>query len=109
MLNDPSVVDAAIGFAARILKAPQSTDAERLKFAFQVATSREPDAYEQQTLTQLLQRHRVLYQENPTEAEALIESSDKYLVPDDIDVVELAAWTAVTRTLLNLYETLTRN
>jgi hypothetical protein len=109
LLNDPTVIDAAIGFAARILKAPQSTDAERLQFAFRVATGREPDVYEQQMLMQLLQRHRVSYQENPAEAEALIASCDKHLVPADIGVVELAAWTAVTRTLLNLYETLTRN
>jgi hypothetical protein len=49
------------------------------------------------------------YQQNPADAQALIESADKILVPDNLGVIEFAAWTAVTRTLLNMYETVTRS
>ena len=41
-------------------------------------------------------------------AKALLDSG---LAPldEDLDVVELAAWTSIARTILNLHETITRS
>ncbi len=54
LLNDPTFVEAARAFAARILQEGGPTTEERLNFAFRQAVSREADAEEQKLLSNLL-------------------------------------------------------
>jgi hypothetical protein len=56
----------------------------------------------------LLHEHRDQYAANPAAAEALV-SVGISARPENVDVAELAAWTSVSRVLLNLNETITRN
>lgn len=109
LLNDPSMIDAAIAFAARLLRSPQQTVNERLICGFQFAVSRSPEPAELAALKELLSDERQHYTAQPGEADALVESADDYIDVGAADPTELAAWTSVARALLNTYETVTRN
>jgi len=108
LLNDPTFVEAARVFAQRILAKGAMTDAERVAFAFHETTSRAPDDLERGVLLKLLEKNRDRYKSNAKAATEMVKIG-LAPVPKNADVVELAAWTAVCRALLNLNETVTRN
>jgi mono/diheme cytochrome c family protein len=106
LLNDPTYVEAARVFATRVME--QSAPAgDRLTFAFRQALQRTPTAQESEVLTALWQKHRDEYSKEPANAEAVLKVGE-WPVPANVDKVELAAWTSVCRTILNLHETITR-
>jgi len=70
LLNDPTYVEAARGFAERILREGGATEAERISFAFRKAVSRDASADEAEVLTELLQKHRTEYAADPAAADA---------------------------------------
>jgi hypothetical protein len=107
LLNDPSHVEAARMFAARILLEGGETDESRLIWAFGNAVARPPKSDEAAVLLRLLSRHRKEFRTNPGDAESLSLAGDAPS-PNGLDKSDLAAWTSVTRTLLNLHETITR-
>jgi hypothetical protein len=107
LLNDPSYVEAARVFAARILKDGGATDDERVTWAFQRAVSRSPRPQELEILRALLGKHREEYRVNIGAAEQLPRAG-LAPIPDAVDKSELAAWTSIARTILNLHETITR-
>jgi hypothetical protein len=108
LLNDPSFVEAARALAARILACDASNDHERVAWAWRQVLGREADATEAQRLGDLLQKHRSQFAADPQAAEALVSIGISPR-PENVDVAELAAWTSVSRVLLNLNETITRN
>lgn len=103
MLNDPSMIDAAVGLAHRAFVHENQSEVQRLQFVFQIATSREPTENEVASLQELLTKEREYYREHPEEAESLVRSIE---FPD---LADLAAWTSVSRAVLNMYETMSRN
>lgn len=105
VLNDPQFVEASRHFAQRILG--QADDTSRLVFAFRSATSRRPSQEELAALATVLQRAREYFQQNEESALQLVTVGES---PRDesIEPTELAAWTIVANTILNLDETLTR-
>lgn len=107
LLNDPTFVEAARGFAQRILTEPQGDDAQRMAWAMRTATARRPDAGEVAVLLNLLDAARAYYHENPGEAARLLGVG---LAPRDEshDPIEHAAWAEAARAILNLHETITR-
>jgi len=108
LLNDPTYVEAARGFAERILREGGATEAERISFAFRKAVSRDASADEAEVLTELLQKHRTEYAADPAAADAILKTGS-LPVPGDADRTQLAAWTSVARVILNLHEVMTRN
>lgn len=109
LLNDPTFVEAARAFAARVLgEGPRGEDDARLRWAFRTATSRSPSPAELDVLAQLLAKHRAELRDDPASAEALLGVGIAP-TPEGVEPTELAAWTSVARTLLCLSETLTRN
>ena len=107
LLNDPTYVEAARTFAARILKeAPASPDA-RVAWAWQQALQRNPRPAEAAAIRQLLDQHLTEYRRQVTSAGELLKTGFAP-APDGMDAAELAAWTHVARVLLNLHETITR-
>jgi hypothetical protein len=108
LLNDPSFVEAARALAARILACDASNDHERVAWAWRQVLGREADATEAQRLGDLLQKHRSQFAADPQAAEALVSIGISPR-PENVNVAELAAWTSVSRVLLNLNETITRN
>lgn len=108
LLNDPTFVEAARAFATRILTEGGATTYARIDFAFRQALSRGPDRWERGQITDLLIASRADYRKKPDAAKELIGigQSDP---AGQAGPVELAAWTTVARTILNLNETITRN
>jgi hypothetical protein len=56
----------------------------------------------------LLQEERIRFGADPEATRALLAVGMRPL-PDDLTSTELAAWTQVSRLVLNLHETVTRN
>lgn len=108
LLDDPTYVEAARVFAARILREGGSTTAGRLRFAYETVLNRDPRPEEAKVLCGLLDKHRQEYTDDKASAQKLVATGDS-AVPKDLDVSELAAWTSVSRVILNLSETITRS
>ncbi len=107
LLNDPTYVEAARVLAARMIRQGGSAAADRIALAYRRALAREPRPEEVELLTALLVRHRGEYTRDPSAANELLAVGDAP-VPEGVDRVELAAWTSVARSILNLHETITR-
>ena len=107
LLNDPSYVEAARAFAARIVRDGGRSVAKRIDFAFREAFSRPPLAAERTVLLGLLERHRKQFRADPDSAEQLLATGISRL-PAGVSVPELAAWTSVARALYNKHEFLMR-
>ena len=108
LLNDPTYVEAARAFAARVLRECSGRPEDRLNRAWQLALQRDPRPAEAETVRKLLDKHLTDYRANPAAARALI-STGVAPPPEGLDAAELAAWTHVARVLLNLHETITRS
>lgn len=108
LLNDPTYVEAARSFAEQILRNGGSTPRDRLNFAYRRAVSRDIKPTEAEVLERLLQTHLDEYKSDASAANELLTVGAKPL-PADLDKTELAAWTSVARTILNLHEVITRN
>jgi hypothetical protein len=107
LLNDPTFVEAARVFAEKIIQQGGGGERDKLQWAYERALSRSPNQTELKTLTTLLEKHRQKFQNDKTAAEEFLKVGDAP-VNKTIDPVELAAWTSVSRTILNLHETITR-
>ncbi len=105
LLNDPTFVEAARAFALRILREGGATTDDRLRWAWRHALGREPRDREQSTLRRLMERELAENRVAPNGAAELA----KTVASVDPDAAELAAWTSVARTILNLNESITRN
>ncbi len=108
LLNDPSFIEAARALAAKVLASKATDDGERIQWAWRQVLGRAPVAEEKMLLAGLLQKHRAEFTADPEAAEAIVSVGISER-PQDANVAELAAWTSVSRVLLNLNETITRN
>ena len=108
LLNDPTFVEAARVLATRIMREGGNTPERRIRWTWRLTLSREPLDREVNALARLYVRSRDQYRADPEAANQLI-STGLTPVPKDLDPVELAAWTSVSRALLNLSETINRN
>ena len=108
LLNDPSYVEAARAFAETIVEQGGVTNSDRLHFAFRRAVSRSPTTDEIAVLEQLLNSHLAEYQADHAAAAELLSVGARPVTEND-SIAELAAWTSVARTILNLHEVITRN
>ena len=107
LLNDPTYVEVARVFAARILSEGGESIAERINWAYQRVLSRMPQPQELEIMTNLYEKHQTEYTANLDAADALVATGEAPATKD-IASDELAAWTSVARVILNLHETITR-
>jgi hypothetical protein len=107
LLNDPIQVECARVLGQRILREGGATPEDRLDFAFRLCTARSPRPEEKRILLGLYERQLIRFRENRAAALRLVSVGESAR-PADLDVSELAAWTAVGNVLLNLDETVTR-
>ena len=103
LLNDPSYVEAAKALAVRILGADAADDAERMDFAYRLAFSRAASREEREVLLGLLGRQRARYSASAEEARELLAVGMRP-VPTSFADAEVAAWTSVSRALMNKHE-----
>ncbi len=105
--NDPVFVECAQAFARRLLiEVPhESARRERIERAFLLALGRPPSGNEHEVVARLQTGAEDYLRQHPEEAKALAGSLPK---PGGVDDTQVAAWTVVCRTLLNLDEFITR-
>ena len=107
LLNDPTYVEAARALAERVSLEGGGNDTARVEYAFRLATSRRPTLNETTVLKELLRTSRASYRRDRQAAQALLTVGESPR-RTKIDAAELAAWTTVASTILNLDETITR-
>ena len=106
-LNDTAFVEAAQGLAKRVMTEGPKDDPGRATLAFRLCLSRIPDEVE---LSQILAFHDAQlarFREHPEDAKS-VSVSETVKPPEGVDLPQLAAWTTVSRAILNLDETITR-
>ena len=108
LLNDPTYVESARMFAARMIREGGADARARIEWGFQQALSRAPRGPEVSVLVQLMQTHYDQYRADPSAARALLTTGLKPN-PSDVDPVDLASWTSIARVILNLHETISRS
>lgn len=107
LLNDPAFFEAARVFAARLLEdRTAGDDAARIRLAYRLALNREPRDAELTSLTGFLATQRATFKTAPADAEKSLAVG---LAPrPKLDPIEHAAWTQLSRVLLNTQEVITR-
>jgi hypothetical protein len=107
LLNDPTYVEAARALAERTLREGGADDGRRIAYAFKLATARTPTGKEVGILRRLLNEQRATYQRDAGAAAKLLAVGES---PRDrgLDPAQVAAWTTVASTILNLDETITK-
>lgn len=108
LLNDPTYLEAARLLATRMIKEGGSQTEARIAFGFRLLTSRTPDADETQKLKQFLTLQQQRLEAEPESAEALLNIGE-YQVEQDISSAELAAYTLLASSLLNLDEVVSKS
>ncbi|UUO04517.1 PSD1 and planctomycete cytochrome C domain-containing protein [Blastopirellula sp. J2-11] len=108
LMNDPQYVEAARAFAERILHEGGDSVEDRLKFAFRLATARLPDDEDLRLLKEAYQSNQESFQEDVEAANKLIAVGETPPVSTS-NPSELAAWTLIANTILNLDEVITKN
>lgn len=107
LMNDVQHIEAARGFAERLLRRPGDDDA-RLTYAFRCTTARRPERDELAVLRAQLADHRRRYAASIAEAARVVTNGES--LPDStLPLPELAAWTMIGNLVLNLDEAVTRN
>ncbi|WP_437222176.1 PSD1 and planctomycete cytochrome C domain-containing protein [Planctomicrobium sp. SH661] len=107
-LNEPVFLECARNLAAVSLQPAEGSDEERLKQTFRRCTSRLPTPSEQATLIAYLNRQRERLSKGEIDAAAIAFSTEQENPLDAAALQERAAWTLLSRVLLNLDETMTR-
>jgi hypothetical protein len=107
LLNDPQFFEAARKLAERMMVEGGSGPREQITFAFRLATARQPDDQEIDAIQEQYSAHLAEFQEDRDSALAVLSVGE---APRDesLDVSQLAAWTMVANTILNLDETVTK-
>ena len=105
LLNDPIFVEASRVFAQRALAANARNPIDE---AFRLAEDRAPTPQERRILMGLYTESLKQFRADTKAAEALLSVGEAPR-PKAVAPAELAALTAVTRAILNLHETITRN
>ncbi len=109
-LNEPLFLETARALALKALTEGGATDADRLTYAFRRVLARRPLPAESDELLSLLARQTGRFDgagANPMELIAADPAKPPAL-PSGATPAQAAAWTAVSRVLLNLDETITK-
>ena len=107
LMNDPTYVEAARVLAERVMKQDRLAVDERIGLAFRLATARQPTAVEVAILRRIFDAQLAENQSDPESAALLLQVGESPFDPS-LDRHELAAWTTVASSILNLDETITR-
>ncbi len=104
LLNSQAFFEFAQALAVRILREAPADNRKRIDYGFLLSLAREPEPQEQEPLEQFLATQLDHFQTHPEEARSLVADAPQ----EPGELAELAAWTALSRVLLNLDEFITR-
>jgi Protein of unknown function (DUF1553)/Protein of unknown function (DUF1549) len=106
-LNEKTFVEAAKAMGERVYKEGGKDDKDRASYAFELCTGRKPDPAELSKLLQFWQEQYQYFEEHTASAIKVAVDNPKDALPD-INLNKVAAWAMVSRAILNLDETVTR-
>lgn len=107
-LNDAVFTEAAQAMGRRVTKDVAGGDpAARAAYAFRLCVSRQPTPDEVGAIVKFYDEQQANFKAKKADA-AKVAGVDPAKAPAGADVSELAAWTAVSRAILNLDETVTK-
>ena len=109
-LNEPVFFEAAQAMALRVLREAGKSDPERAAYAFRLVTSRPPKDAEVREVLSLLEGQRKRVADGWMSSRELTTGDPAKLppLPEGATPTDAAAWTIVSRVLLNLDETVTK-
>jgi cytochrome c553 len=110
MLNEPLSMETARALAWKTLHEGGSSDAQRVTYAFRRCVSRQPNEKEEAALEELLKKEEARYADgtrNPWDL-AADDPAKPPALPEGVTAAQAAAWTVVSRVMLNLDETITK-
>ena len=110
-LNDIVFVEAAQALAKRVVDNVSNDPAKRATEIFRLCVARPPEKAELQQICDFYDA-QLKRMKDPDKKKGLdpaaIALADPKNVPQNTDIAELAAWTTVARSILNLDETVTK-
>jgi hypothetical protein len=108
-LNEPLFVECARALARTAVIEAGPAPEQRLSYAFRRCVARRPTEEETEVLLLLWQGQRDRFRAGELDPAGLVgNNSEDQAAPAGVSSAELAAWTVVSRVLLNLDETITK-
>lgn len=111
-LNDPALLECALGLARRVRAEAAPDESARAIRAMRLCVARRPEPAEIAQVRDLVASERERFLADPGAARALLDAAGAVhlgIAPaDDAEAADLAAWTIAGSVLLNLDEFLTR-
>ena len=109
LMNDPVYVEAAMGFARRVLSEQRgAADGLKIEHGFLLATARKPRPAESATLRTLLETERELRRTSARDAQNAADFAANFKLPEGVSAQEFCAWYAVAAAVLNMDETISK-
>tara|TARA_R110002072_G_scaffold13481_3_gene56967 strand:- start:34204 stop:37128 length:2925 start_codon:yes stop_codon:yes gene_type:complete len=108
LLNDPTYVEAARVFGARVFHEGGTSTQDRIQWAFRVALSRRATDREVGILSAVYESNLKRFIADDQAARSFLSVGESS-APAEGNVAETAAWASVARVILNLHETVTRS
>ena len=105
LLNDPQFLSASQGLAQRMIEKGGDNSRDRISYAFRLSTSRKPELDELLILEKLLQKEKDEFEAFPDRAKSFVGSKNS----QGVNTLELASYTVVANTIINLSESLQKN
>ncbi|HKS37357.1 MAG TPA: PSD1 and planctomycete cytochrome C domain-containing protein, partial [Verrucomicrobiae bacterium] len=106
-LNERTYVEAAQAMGLRVLKEGGGNERSRAIYAFRLCTGRTPTASELKALLKFWEEQYDYFESRTADA-VNVAVADLKQMPPDVNLHKVAAWTMVSRAILNLDETITR-
>jgi mono/diheme cytochrome c family protein len=106
-LNERTYVDAAQAMGLRVMKEGGDDNRSRAVYAFRLCTGRAPAEKELKSLLNFWEE-QYRYFEDRTAAALTVGLANTTNVPPDVNLHKVAAWAMVSRAILNLDETITK-
>ncbi len=104
LMNDPTYVEASRSLAQRMIR---EGGADRIRFAYEAALARPPSPAESRLLQDLATEQAVKFRAAPGLARELLQVGETS-ADDSVPAPELAAWTVVASSILNLDEMISK-
>jgi hypothetical protein len=104
LLNDEAFLEFAQALAVRVLKEAPATDRERIEYGYKLAMARPAKAADRERLERFLSSQLDEFRTRPQAAREIIVNPPEGVA----DLPLLAAWTSLSRVLLNVDDFVTR-
>ena len=110
-LNETIFVEASQGLAQRILREGGQSNEERANYGYLLTTGRPANSFERKEITNLIESQNERLSEGWLDIRKIAFKDPKSIpkLPEGVSPRDVASWTIVSRVLLNLDETLTKN